>query len=141
MLIWALLAACGEPPNEVLLYSEGDGALCIDAASATLSIDKDCALTCAESTWQGRCEPLILDPVEIPGTPPTVGVALVVRSEILVNQPEGCAATTCESARVTCDVPADAAGLPVLWGSKSWAGLSELDTCLALPTQGDTGAE
>ena len=126
------MLACGGPADEVLLLAEGDGTLCLDEAGTTLSVFDGCAITCTEAVWQGRCEARLAN---------TSDGALVVfvQSEILVKQPEGCPATTCEEARVSCPVPADAQGLRVVWGEEVWTGIGELETCPTVLSTDDTG--
>lgn len=47
--MWMLgLLACGGPDDEVLLFAEGEGALCLDEAGTTLSVTNACAVTCTE---------------------------------------------------------------------------------------------
>ncbi len=138
MWLWALWAGCAEPPDDVILYAEGDGRVCVDADGAMLTVIRDCAVTCEAAVFQGRCEAVIRDGVQIPATEPTVGVAVVVTSEILVKQPEACPPTACTTLSVSCPLPPDSQGLPIVWGDEAWLGLGELDVCFT--DLGDTGA-
>jgi hypothetical protein len=128
-LFIALVLGCGsEPEHTIVLYAEGEGTLCVDADRTTLTAARGCAIQCEGAEWQGSCEAVVGDSL--------LGTAVVVRSEIIVEELAGCARTRCDDLAVHCPLPADTNGLPVVWGDDSWEGVGMLDVCVVE----DTGA-
>lgn len=107
-VLWLWLVGCGSR-DEVVLYAEDDGTLCIDEALTTFTVWQDCALTCADAEWTGRCEARLANTAD-----GDVVVQLV--SEILVAQPSPCTEPVCVTVSVSCPVPLDGEDLPLVWG-------------------------
>lgn len=108
-MLWLWLAGCGSR-DEVRLFAEDDGTLCIDDAVTTFTVWQDCALTCAEAEWTGRCVGTLVN--DASGQP-----VVLLTSEILVAQPSPCREPTCGIVSVSCAVPPGGEDLPLVWGA------------------------